>query len=54
MQGPYSFWNVLEIENDIFQDLESFRKERILKLAVKKFWIFVWKNSKTILILDVA
>ena len=30
----------MEIENAIFQDLESFGKERIFKIAVEKFWIF--------------
>ena len=39
----------MEIENAIFQDLENFGKERITKLAMEKFWIFVWKNSENIL-----
>ena len=39
----------MEIENAIFQDLESFRKERIFKMVVEKCLIFVWKNSKNIL-----
>jgi len=25
-QGSYRFWNVMRVENDIFQDLESFIK----------------------------
>ena len=29
-QGPYRFWKVIEIENAIFHDLESFGKEMIL------------------------
>ena len=33
----------MEIKNAIFQDLESFGKERILKIAMEKFWIFDWK-----------
>ena len=37
---------VMEIGIAIFQDQESFRKERILKMAMEKFWIFDWKNSK--------
>jgi len=36
----------MEIENAFFQDLESFGKERIFKMVIEKFWIFVWKNSK--------
>ena len=39
----------MEIENAIFQDLESFGKGRIFKMAMEKFWIFVEKNSKSIL-----
>ena len=34
----------MEIENAIFQDLESVGKERILKMAMEMLWIFVWKN----------
>ena len=52
--GPYRFWKVLEIENGIFQDFESFVKERILKVAMEKFWNFVWKNSKKYPTIDVA
>ena len=51
-QGLYGFgkfWKVTDIENSIFQDLESFREERILKIAMEKFWIFVNKNAKNIL-----
>ena len=48
-QDPYGFWKVVEIENSIFQDLESFGKERIFKMAMEKFWISVWENSKNIL-----
>ena len=39
----------MEIEDAIFQDLESVGKERILKTAVERFWSFVWKCSKNIL-----
>ena len=35
-------------ENDIFQDLESFGNERIFKMSMEKFWIFVWKNAENI------
>ena len=43
-QCPYRFREVMEIENAIFQDLESFGKEIIFKIAMEKFRIFVWKN----------
>ena len=33
------FWKVMEIKNAIFQDLESFGKEMIFKIAMEKFWI---------------
>ena len=36
-------WKFMEIEYAIFQDLESFGKESILKMAIEKFWILVWK-----------
>jgi len=36
----------LEIKNAIFQDLESFGKGRFFKLALEKFLIVVWENSK--------
>ena len=39
----------MKFENAISQDLGSFGKERFLKMAMEKFWIFVWKNSKNIL-----
>ena len=39
----------MAIDNAIFQGLESFGKERIFKMAMKTFWIFVWKNSKNII-----
>ena len=41
------FWNVMEIDNTIFEDLESFGKGIFFKMAVEKFWIFVWEYSKT-------
>ena len=31
----------MEIDDAIFQDLESFGKESFFKLAMEKFWIFV-------------
>ena len=30
----------MEIENAIFQHLESFEKERMFRMAMEKFWIF--------------
>ena len=36
----------MEINNAIFQDLQRSGKEKFLKLAMEKFWIFVWENSK--------
>jgi len=36
----------MEIDNAIFQDLESFGKERIFKMATAKFWIFAWDDTK--------
>ena len=35
----------MEIDNAIFQDVESFGKERFFKMAVEKFWIFLWEDS---------
>ena len=34
------FWKVMEIDNAIFQDLESFGNERFFKLAMEKLWTF--------------
>ena len=34
----------IEIESAVFQDLESFGKERIFKMVMENFWIFVWKK----------
>ena len=40
----------MELENAIFQDLESLGKERIFKMAtVKTFWILTVKMLKNIL-----
>ena len=36
----------MEINNAIFQDLESFGKEKFFKMVLEKFWIFIWENSK--------
>jgi len=35
----------LEIDSAIFQDLESFGKEKFFEMAMETFWIFVWKYS---------
>ena len=32
----------MESNNAIFQNLESFGKGRFFKMAMEKFWIFVW------------
>ena len=42
------FWKVMEIENAIFHNLESFGKEMIFEMAMRKCWI-VWKKSNHIL-----
>ena len=43
----------MEIDNAIFQDLESSGKVKIFKMAVESLWIlekiFVWKNCKNVL-----
>ena len=44
-QGPYGFWKVMEIENAIFQDLQSFWKRdkfyigygKVLDFCLEKF-----------------
>ena len=36
----------MENENAIFQDLESFGKDKILKMAMEMLWIFVREGSK--------
>ena len=36
---------VMEIDNSLFQDMESYGKERFFKMAMEKRWIFVWENS---------
>ena len=35
----------MEIDNAIFQDVESFGKERFSKMAMEKCWIFLWEDS---------
>ena len=42
------FWKVLEIENAFFQDLESFGKEMIFKMAMESFGL-LFGNSRNIL-----
>ena len=37
LQGSCRFWKVMEIENPIFQDLESFGIEKIFEMAMEKF-----------------
>ena len=44
--GFREFWKITETDNAIFQDLQSFEKGRFFNVAMEKFSIFVWKNSK--------
>ena len=44
--GFRKFWEVPEIYSVIFQDLGSFGIEKFFKMALKKFWVFVWENSQ--------
>ena len=39
--GFGTFWKVMEIDNAIFQYLESFETGRFFKMAMEKFGIFV-------------
>ena len=38
------FWNVLESDNVIFQDLESFGIGRFFEVAMEKVLNFVWES----------
>ena len=44
--GFGKFWKVTEIDNAIFQDLESFGKEMFLKMALENFGFLFWKILK--------
>ena len=49
-QGPYEFWKVIEIENIPFaRTWKVLEKRGFFKMAKEKFWICVWKNSRSIL-----
>ena len=37
----------MEINSAIFQDLESFVKEKYFNMAMERFWIIVLESSKT-------
>ena len=37
----------MEIDNAIFQDLESFGEEDFFNMAMEKFWCFVLEYNKT-------
>ena len=37
VRGSYGFWKVMETDNAVFQDLESFGKGRFFKMAMGKF-----------------
>ena len=48
-QGPYGsrkFWKVMEIQNDIFQDLQSFGKRKFSKCPWKSFGFLFGKIQK--------
>ena len=47
--GFGKFSKVMEIKMPFSKDLESLEKRRFLKMAIEKFFIFVWKNSNHIL-----
>jgi len=36
-EDSYGLWKVIEIDSAIFQDLESFGKEKFFKMAMEKF-----------------
>ena len=36
----------MEIDNAIFQDLESFGRGKFFQMAMEKSWVFVWESSK--------
>ena len=40
----------MEIDGAIFQDLESFEKERFFTMVMENIWISLWENSKISLI----
>ena len=41
IQDSYGFWKVMKLDNAIFQDLESFGKERLFKMVMEKLLIFI-------------
>ena len=47
--GSGKLWKVMEIDNAIFQDLETFGKRDVFQSGYEKFWKFVWENSKNML-----
>ena len=46
LYGFGEVWKGLRIDNIIFQDLESFGKERFSNMVMEMFWIFAWKDAK--------
>ena len=40
------FRKVIGIDNAVFQYLEHFGKGKFFKIAMEKFWIFVWEILK--------
>ena len=47
--GSGKLSKVMEIDNAIVQDLESFGKRDVFQSGYEKFWNFVWENSKNTL-----
>ena len=45
-QGPYKFWKVMNIKNAIFQDVASFGKEGIFKVAMASCEFYLEKLKK--------
>ena len=39
-QGSYGFWKVREIDNAIFEDLESFEQGKFFIMSIEMLWIF--------------
>ena len=49
VQSPYGFWKVMEIENAIFQQLESFSKGRIFCIGYGNVFDISCENPNHIL-----
>jgi len=42
-QGSNGFWKVMEIDNVIFHDMDSFGKGKFFKISIEMFWILFRK-----------